>query len=258
MKLFKLLAMSLLMTSAAAQAAYTVFEAEKVRYYVDMDSGFMQGLTISLNSYGNLVFTPADRENILEASQRGHGKTGASLLTHKDFLMAEAKGDQGIFASTITPQLTYWGVGQMKPQAADATEPAFATVNVYMNANSLTYKNDKWVYDDRWGQGYSYSKGVYASNGESYTSETLHHMGWAGGFGSSSTFAGRVGISIELYASASLINPVDRNSSIVARLPSFSVGLITRPVSPIPEPESYALMGLGLVGLVAMRRRRPV
>ena len=46
------------------------------------------------------------------------------------------------------------------------------------------------------------------------------------------------------------------NTQFTFTNPSFKGGTMSATVTPVPEPETYALMGLGLLGLLAARRRQ--
>ncbi|UXY15088.1 PEP-CTERM sorting domain-containing protein [Chitiniphilus purpureus] len=257
MRLLKLTAIGLLMSSAAVQAAYNVIEARNVRYYVDMDDAFIQGLAVSLDQEDNLVFTPTETETILESNQRGHGATSFIFRSGSDFIMAEAKRGREISRTFMGMDYSFGGTGQLKPAFSQHIREANASIAADIEAYSLENKNGEWQSDFRWSRGYDVTeRAIYKNSGGSYTADTLLRSKDEYEWGTRSSFAGRVGMYFELQTWAVLTNPLSRDSTLSARLSSFHIGVSTVPVSPVPEPETYGLMSLGLVGVLAMRRRR--
>lgn len=235
--------------SVVDTSGYTLFTGSQVSYRVDLANPAFAGMSASV--VGNqLVFAPAAGNSYLRTSLlRGNG-AGSSLLSNSlPSVVVEA--NQGFKLASLTGTLT-------------------ATTNTGVTLKSGGTLGYNTTFDFQASGGTLGSSGLFAQGASAGS--------YAGQLGASVSNAGNSnwvlnnsvplsyhtsGTALSLNGGAALVNSFGIATAVqvagaagrgIAQNYLTSFGF-TAAVSPVPEPETWAMLGLGLTAVLLRRRR---
>ncbi len=242
-----LLAVVMALGAAPAFADYTVLQGTNVTFLVDLSQDFYQGLIPQVNG-DSLVFRASDSTPILSALQSGNDTT--TVISDNGFaesLLIVAKNGYNLKGLSGILEANSAASGSL---AAGGTA-RFAAAQGFSLANAIAQGSS-------WTQGASLGNALYLTgslyqNSAGSTQSFSSLLAQTGSDQQVPAIAGRAvylngwAIGAGIYSSGALGNPQFQHD-----LNGFGVSAA---VQAVPEPETWALMGLGLTALLLRRRK---
>lgn len=243
-----------------AQAAFQDYVGTDVTYQIDWSKSWLTGLTASLNG-NTLMFSKADGSSMASLASAGNGDLSKREQPVNMYSWITVRANQGKQISDIHAQQTAdikvsGPVGKLdnNPGNPSIWSDVTTTVGVLTPGNGSGWQ---WV-------GYSTFSDVKSLQTVPFGgSNKVVAMTNSFSYGDSLIENGAVipqspwlNLSFDSVLSIYGSNFANRPNTF-ANLALNGIGVTVDTVTaPVPEPETYALMGIGLVGLCVARRRK--
>ena len=255
-----------------ANAAISTFNGTNVTWGVDFESGYFKGLQAIING-DSLIFTK-NGSAIVQSAATGLGTQASTAIRYSnanpsnpsifsDFITVKAKQNVTLKGFDIQVQgNNFYNLVSDHSNRGEITNSLYGTLSVYDPINKRYEPSANSSQRDKFDTNVK-NDFITSDNGLRYKS--------GGGQISNGNSPDRPsGVNdqlkeaqLYLYLEAKSeikyggqLYPSGPQSIAEAQMNSFSLNALSAPVAPIPEPETYALMGMGLVGLLAARRHK--
>ncbi|WP_255991435.1 PEP-CTERM sorting domain-containing protein [Chitinolyticbacter albus] len=232
-------------TSLPAQAAYIELSGVDVIYRIDADAPWLStyGITPTVEN-NTLLFTATDGEAIHTVNLQGEGTHSGSFYAStppQNPIQVFAKAGKKI--TGFNAQLDFVAYGQVV-----GFYPIYGNLSGTSAARTIPGASYGSFAAQQWG-----TLNNSLPDGAAHAVQIEPKPSFSNPFTLDESVNGPLDLYLSASASGYMGNSSHPDSFVQYSLNSFGV---TMQIAPVPEPETYALMGLGLIGLVVARRRK--